>query len=101
MSKNITIKQNGVAKTFDQISKIRINEVDSGSFEWVPEQSGKVRKFTLNGEYTAIERDNVDGYRAVFINVPVHRLVGKDRSDDQTYEVSLDGSGNLVKRLLS
>lgn len=98
-TKNITIKQNGVAQTYNNTSVIG-TRTDSGSGDWIPEEDSitcaKVIK--LNGRYKARERDNVKGYTAVFVNVPLHSITGIDPNDGNTYEVSVDGQGNIQKR---
>lgn len=99
MAKNITIKQDGTASTFSNISIIGTRN-DSGSGDWIPEDNAKTtwKHITKNGQYKAQERDGVKGYTALFVNVPLKTITGKDKNDGHTYEVSVDGSGNIRKR---
>lgn len=96
---NITIKENGTARNFNNISAIG-TRVDSGNTDWVPEDENRTtwKQIDKNGQYFAQQRDGVAGYTAVFINVPLKSIIGKDKNDGHTYEVSVDGSGNIQKR---
>lgn len=99
MSKTITIKQDGTAQTYNNINIIGTRN-DTGSGDWIPEDEVKTtfKKITQNGQFVAKDRDDVSGYTAVFVNVPLKSITGKDRNDGHTYEVSVDGSGNIQKR---
>lgn len=99
MSKTITIKQDGIAQTYNNINIIGTRN-DTGSGDWIPEDEAKTtfKKITQNGQYVAKDRDDVAGYTAVFVNVPHKTITGIDRNDGKTYEISLDGNGNIVKR---
>lgn len=98
-TKNVIIKQNGISQTYNNTSVIG-TRTDSGTGDWVPEEDVKtsVKLIKLNGQYKSFERDGVLGYSAVFINVPLHSITGIDPNDGNTYEVSVDGQGNIQKR---
>lgn len=97
MSKNIIIKQDGTAQSFENISIIGTRN-DSGSGDWIPEDESRTtyKRITKNGQYVAQERDNVNGYTAVFVNVPLKTVTGIGE-DGHTYKVEVDSQGNLVK----
>lgn len=98
MSKNIRIKEDGTPVSYNDVSVIG-TRFDFGSGDWIPEDETitTYKSITQNGQYKAKERDGVKGYTAVFINVPLKKVVGIDREDGNTYEVYVDGQGNLVK----
>lgn len=99
IAKNVIIKQNGVEHTYNNTSIIG-TRTDSGSGDWISEEDAKtgMKDIRLNGQYKAKERDGLIGYSAVFVNVPRHSITGIDPNDGNTYEVSVDGQGNIQKR---
>jgi hypothetical protein len=96
--KNVTVKKNGVAQTFNNTFVIG-TRTDRGSGDWIPEEDAKtaIKHITLNGQYIARSRDNVMGYTAVFVNVPLRSITGVDPNDGNTYKVRIDGQGNIRK----
>ena len=98
MSKNVTIKQNGTAKNFASIDKIRTNLIAGSTSEWVPEDERLtiVKRITKNGKYVASQRDGVYGFTAVFVDVPIRSVTGVDPVDGKTYRVSKNSNGELV-----
>ena len=96
MSKNITVKQDGEVQEFAGVTHIRTNLDGGGSADWIPVEDAlsMTKKINKNGEFIAMERDSVLGYSAVYIDVPVHRVIGK-AEDGNTYEVKKDENGYL------
>lgn len=98
MSKDISIKQNGSVRNYYSVTKLKTNQIDNDTTEWIPEDECQtaIKKITLNGEYTALSRDGVKGYRAVFIRVPPKSVTGKDPITGIMYKVTKDSTGHLV-----
>lgn len=73
MSKNITILEDGEAKSFGSVKKLQTNEVGGGTCTWVPEdEAGDYANYeelsvTENGTYRPSE--NVDGFSKVEVDV--------------------------------
>lgn len=98
MSTNIVIKTDGESNNYQNIEKVMVSD-DIGSVDWVEESKCKTtfKKITKNGRYVASERDNVIGYSAVFVNVPLNKIIGIDRTDGKTYKVYINAEGYIVK----
>lgn len=69
MSKNIIIQEGGTPKQMT-VSKIKVNNVGSGTSLWVPEDSTTLvtKSISKNGTYEA-SSDNAYGYSEVTVNV--------------------------------
>ena len=69
MSKNIIIQEGGTPKQMT-VSKIKVNNVGSGTSLWVPEDSTTLvtKSISKNGTYEA-SLDNAYGYSEVTVNV--------------------------------
>lgn len=113
MSKNITIKEGGTAKTMT-VNKIKTNVVGGGSCLWVPEDEVPVgtKHITQNGTYEA-GSDNLYGYKIITVDVPGgaggstpgssgtpggigSTIVGKDPETGEEQAVTVDENGELV-----
>ena len=101
MAKNISIKQDGTAQTFNSVNKINTKVIGTGSTDWIPEDetSTKVKTITANGTYNA-SSDNVMGYSVVYVNVKPTQVTGVDTIDGKTYVVSVDENGYIVRTLV-
>lgn len=96
MAKNITIQEDGIDKTFNDIMRIRTN--GEGDGEWVPEDEvpTMIKTITKNGTYTASD-DHVYGYSALNVKVKASSVTGKDKQTGETIKVIVDSFGNIIK----
>lgn len=71
MSKNITIQEGGVARSFGSVDKLQTSLQGGGTCLWVPEDETKLttKHVSKNGTYTAAS-DGHYGYSKVTVNVP-------------------------------
>ncbi len=101
MSKNITIKEGGVAKQLT-VDKLKTNEVGGGSCLWVPEDEVLLGQKTINanGTYKASD-DGLYGYSQVTVSnagiasgtIPSGATL--PTGDGNEYSVTTDNNGNL------
>ena len=97
MAKNITIKDDGVAESYEDVSKITTKNIDSGSTDWIPEDdcATGIKYITSNGAFNASE-DNLGGYTAVIINVSPTQVTGIDPETGEAVTVTTDNDGNII-----
>ena len=119
MSKNIIIQEGGTPKQMT-VSKIKVNNVGSGTSLWVPEDSTTLvtKSISRNGTYKA-SSDNAYGYSEVTVNVAGGKgsatssgapttsngvdpggigsaIVGTNPTTGNEEAVGVDSGGNLV-----
>lgn len=95
--KNIIIKENGETQQFDDVCKIKTE--GTGGTEWVPKDDYDfaVKTIKSNGLYNP-SSDGVEGYLAIFVNVPpLQQITGVDPSDGKKYILKKDFLGNILR----
>lgn len=65
MSKDVSIQQDGVAKTFNGVSVVNTPTIAGGRTDWVPEDGTEVVEFTVtsNGTYDLADYGYYGAYR--------------------------------------
>ena len=96
MNETVTIKEGGLTRRLAPIDKLKINTTDNKDSTWV--SAGKTNTGVLhaseNGIYIASE-EGYEAYSEVIVRVTKDSYEG---DDGNTYEVSVDGQGNIQKR---
>lgn len=98
MAKNIQIYQGGLLKAFNA-PKLKTKNTDGGNTLWIPldETATATRSINENGTYHA-EAQGYYGYSKVIVDVHAQAVGTYD--DGNTYAVTVDDDGYLVKRML-
>lgn len=107
MSKDITIEEGGVARSFGAVKKLKTALQGGSSCLWVPEDEVKLttKNITENGTYKA-EDDDVYGWDTINVNVasdpsaPGSTVVGTDPIDGEEYMIEVGEDGELEKTRL-
>lgn len=68
MTKDISIKEDGVEKSFSGVKKLRTKLLGGGSCDWVPTDSLVGKTITDVGIYRAVD-ENANGYSVVNVSI--------------------------------
>ena len=100
MSKNITIKKDGVAQNFNNVSRISLKKVSGGTVYFVPKDSTDLSdiNITANGTYKASDA-GVFGYETINVNVPINTnsITGIDKTTGNTVTVTVGNDSRITR----